>query len=158
MAVFQRLKGVTHAMAHTSPTASPDMRSIWQCKKNNSPRGRWGCSWSLVCYSCFPGPGKGFWETKYKLELTKPVPEPRRNHSPSLRNTEGVSEQLFSSLFVLSASTAIETIPYPSLTANQIAWRLSGVCAGPESFNWQMKTHFARFQGKCNGRKCFQDE
>lgn len=147
-------------MAHTSPASSPDMSNIWQYNKNNSPRVRWGCSWSILCYSCFPGPGKGFWETKYKLGLTKPVPGSRRKHrlTHSLRNTKGVSESLFScSVSVLSASFGIETISYPTVTAKPVAWRLSSICGGPESFNWQMKTNFVHFYGKCNGRKSFQD-
>lgn len=135
MAVFQRLERVTHVMAHTSPTSSPDMRNIWQYKKNNSPREKWGCSWSILCYSCFPGPGIGFGETKHKLGLSKPEPGARRKHSltHSLRNTKGGSESLFSSISVLSTSFGIETISYPTLTAKQIAWRLSSVCV------WDLK-------------------
>lgn len=57
---------------------SSDMSNIWQYKNNNSPRVRWGCSWSILCCSCSPGPGKGSWERKCKLGLTKPVPGSRR--------------------------------------------------------------------------------
>lgn len=96
MAVFQRLKRVTHAMAHTSPNSSPDTRNIWQCRKI---RVRWGCSWTALFHSCFPGPGMECWEEKYKLGVTKPGPESGGKHS--LRSTEGASESPFCLALVL---------------------------------------------------------
>lgn len=77
MAIFQRVGRVTNVMAHTSPTSSPDIRNIWQCK-GNSTRVRQGCSWQKLCYSCFLGPARGYEKKSAKGVWTKPVPGYRK--------------------------------------------------------------------------------
>lgn len=130
------------------------MRNIWQY--NHRPRVRWGYIWSILCYNRFPVPGKRCWEMQYKLGITKPVPGLEANTAPPKAEDHEVGFRIAFLLLGFCSEHLIwnRNNFLPNFNCKiASAWKLLNVCRGPESFNWRMKTNFAHFYGKCNGRK-----